>query len=540
MKRIFEYIRLDYHLLIIFVCGMMVYSCQDEEMVQSTLEQTGSLQVRTRVANVGELLAAKQYYLTQVPSTRMVALRDDSLVNYTPYLKGEPSWTFYASLQNDNIVAVDVDLTDRISQDYLTADNIAAYKKYKQLKFRQSYTRYVYTRNILTDEEDGFFMTIVPSVNYVRNSNKRIRYNTYLRRDNQLDGYILFHSLDGKFVNGWEYTKGELTGKILPANKVEKTARRLKLFACSADYTVELKMASPSVIQSREGGGGWDIDGGSLPDVVITPGGGGGSDPDPFPDPFPDPDPDPDPDPAPDPNPGITDPDDGDDGGYGGSGGGGTTTPVSQANFASRILTTTFCNNVLNKLRVNPKNVELIFNVDKPTANASYLDGTLTIYNRFFDSGYTQNDMESIIYHEMVHYKQDIVDHLVIDKDKAGNVINYGYWVQCTQYDVDEATNEFYEIMESWDIPLREEDRTSEQQAFWEEQWNESVQPRIYEFENGLPSFFSGNKEFIKSELDAYQSQLDEYGNKMSSDFWEQTRKNLDDYQNRWNKIKDR
>ncbi len=533
MKRIFEHIRLNYQLLIIFVCGMMVYSCQDEEMVQPPSE--GSLQVCTRVTNTGELLAAKQYYLTQMSAVRATALSDDSLVNYTPYINGEPSWAFYASLQNDSIVAVDVDLTDRISQDYLTAENIAAYKKYKQLKFRQSYTRYVYTRNILTDEEDGFFMTIVPSVNYVRNSNKRIRYNTYLRRDNQLDGYILFHSLDGKFVNGWEYTKGQLTGKILPANKVEKTVRRLRLFACSADYTVELKMASPSVIQSREGGGGWDIDGGSLPDVVITPGGGGGSDPDPFPDPFPDPDPDP--------NPGITDPDDGDDGGYGGgggSGGGGTTTPVSQANFSSRILTTTFCNNVLNKLQVNPKNVKLILNVEKATANAAYLNGTLTVYNRFFKVGYTQNDMESIIFHEMVHYKQDIVDHLVIERTAAGEVIQHEYMVETTPYDVNEKINAFNQLMESRNIPLDERDRNLYQQRFWDQQWNVLVKPTVNAYENKILRPMRGNKEFIKSEVGAYQSQLDEYGNKMSHGLQEATWNNLEDYQNKWRKIKDK
>lgn len=507
--------------------------CQDEEMVQPPSE--GSLQVCTRVTNTGELLAAKQYYLTQMSAVRATALSDDSLVNYTPYINGEPSWAFYASLQNDSIVAVDVDLTDRISQDYLTAENIAAYKKYKQLKFRQSYTRYVYTRNILTDEEDGFFMTIVPSVNYVRNSNKRIRYNTYLRRDNQLDGYILFHSLDGKFVNGWEYTKGQLTGKILPANKVEKTVRRLRLFACSADYTVELKMASPSVIQSREGGGGWDIDGGSLPDVVITPGGGGGSDPDPFPDPFPDPDPDP--------NPGITDPDDGDDGGYGGgggSGGGGTTTPVSQANFSSRILTTTFCNNVLNKLRVNPKNVKLILSVEKATANASYRNGTLTVYNRFFKSGYTENDMESIIYHEMVHYKQDVVDHLVIERDAEGNVIEYDYMVETTQYDVNIAKNLFLDLMISADIPLQEEYRTPNEQSLYEQYWDLYVQPTMDAYENGTLELIRGNKELIKSELDAYQLQLNEYDNKMSPSLRESTRLNRNDCLNRWNKIRNK
>ena len=38
-------------------------------------------------------------------------------------MNGEPSWLFYACSQNDTLLAVDVDVTDRIMQDYVLPEN---------------------------------------------------------------------------------------------------------------------------------------------------------------------------------------------------------------------------------------------------------------------------------------------------------------------------------------------------------------------------------------------------------------------------------
>ena len=88
-----------------------------------------------------------------------------------------------------------------------------------------SHTRYVYIRHLKTGEEQGFFMTIVPSLNCTRNYSTRIERNTYLYRDKYLSGYVLFHNMDGTFANGWEYKDGQIVGRVFSP----RAAKRLGL-----------------------------------------------------------------------------------------------------------------------------------------------------------------------------------------------------------------------------------------------------------------------------------------------------------------------
>ena len=177
-----------------------------------------------------------------------------------------------------------MDVTDRIAQDYILQESWEGYKKYKQLKYRRSYTRNVYTRHLETGEEEGFFMTIVPSLNYTRNYSTRMRRNTYLHRDKYLSGYVLFHNLDGTFSNGWEYKDGEIVNRVLRPAQARALgfdmSKRLQLGRLSAAYQVELKLDEQPQIQTRSSGeAGEGYYEKELPDIVVVgSGGGGGSD----------------------------------------------------------------------------------------------------------------------------------------------------------------------------------------------------------------------------------------------------------------------
>ena len=56
-----------------------------------------------------------------------------------------------------------------------------------------------------------FVMLIVPDLSYLEKSDFKPFYkNTYLERDDDFSGYILYYELDGTFANGWRYEDGEL------------------------------------------------------------------------------------------------------------------------------------------------------------------------------------------------------------------------------------------------------------------------------------------------------------------------------------------
>lgn len=69
-------------------------------------------------------------------------------------------------------------------------------------------------KNYKTNTETGFLMTIIPSKFYTKTHADRINKNTYLHRDKYLFGSVLFHDLNGKFVNGWKYERGKVVSKI--------------------------------------------------------------------------------------------------------------------------------------------------------------------------------------------------------------------------------------------------------------------------------------------------------------------------------------
>lgn len=265
---------------------LFLSNCQDD--LEFGFPMEGTLDVQTReMASTAELTKARAYYEQARKGTELLTRSlelEDTISKYSPYtpaLNGDPSWLYYACNQNDTLLAVDVDVTDRIMQDYILQESWEGYQKYKQLKYRRSYTRYVYTRHLKTGKEQAFFMTIVPSLNCTRNYSTRIERNTYLYRNKYLSGYVLFHNMDGTFANGWEYKDGQIVGRVLHPVQARllgvDMSKRLRLGKLPATYQVRPKLDKQTRIQTRSSGE--NIDGGWLDEwEVVGSGGGGGSD----------------------------------------------------------------------------------------------------------------------------------------------------------------------------------------------------------------------------------------------------------------------
>lgn len=163
---------------------LFLSNCQDD--LEFGFLTEGTLDVQTReMASTAELAKARAYYEQARKETELLTRSlelEDTISKYSPYtpaLNGDPSWLYYACNQNDTLLAVDVDVTDRIMQDYILQESWEGYQKYKQLKYRRSYTRYVYTWHLKTGKEQAFFMTIVPSFECTHNYNALIEHNTY-------------------------------------------------------------------------------------------------------------------------------------------------------------------------------------------------------------------------------------------------------------------------------------------------------------------------------------------------------------------------
>lgn len=234
---------------------LLMGSCSDRllEMTEAAEEKPTAIRLaRTRPNRSAELENAKELYYRYEKAQEWLQPQNSdgikrTLINdaYMPCFQGDPSWKHYAVSSNDSLMVVDVDMTDCVVQDFVPEENKRRYLATGDERYRRSYTRYVYIRNLRDGSEDAYYMTIVPSVKYAERYNNRIRRNLYLSRDKKLDGIVLFHSLAGMFVNGWQYSDGKIVGKILPhgilpANKVKGI---LKLKRAKAKYKVSMKVS---------------------------------------------------------------------------------------------------------------------------------------------------------------------------------------------------------------------------------------------------------------------------------------------------------
>lgn len=191
----------------------------------------------------------------------------------------EPSWNYFCESENENCLAIDVALTDRIALDFVLESNKKKYEETGEHRYRRSYSRLVILTSKATGSKTGFIMTLLPSVKYVERNNQ-VENNLYLYRDPNYDGMVFYHDLNGLFVNGWRYERGEVTGRV---QSLETTSNSEK--SGDETFNYEIMPMTYSVTgyatarMGGEGGGSGIIDGGNLSEVVVPgkkPGGNTG------------------------------------------------------------------------------------------------------------------------------------------------------------------------------------------------------------------------------------------------------------------------
>lgn len=67
--------------------------------------------------------------------------------------------------------------------------------------------------------ETGCWIIVIASYKYLMKEDNQLSKNTYLEREANFDGTILFYHPDGRFVNGWRYDNGKITHRLSPLEK---------------------------------------------------------------------------------------------------------------------------------------------------------------------------------------------------------------------------------------------------------------------------------------------------------------------------------
>jgi len=189
--------------LTVFFAGLLLvsFSCR-VEMDNSILKNA---------ENQRTIESMKAWYAAHQPETIILRSSDG-----TEQAQMKPEWSRAFKTQNENYEVVETDIM-RKGRFALHMDSSCAakYIETNDPKYMQCYTRMVFRINLDTKDTVGFLMTISPNLDWVEKSNFRPFLDmTYLSRNKQFGGMILFHNIDGSFSNGWRYENGKVTGKI--------------------------------------------------------------------------------------------------------------------------------------------------------------------------------------------------------------------------------------------------------------------------------------------------------------------------------------
>lgn len=126
-------------------------------------------------------------------------------------------------------------------------------------------TKLVIMKDMVTNETRSFIMIFVGSYDYLKRSHNMGR-NSYLHREPNYDGMVLYYAINGTFINGWRYSNGKLTGYISPSNdeQIESPALTRGYQDCRDVITIEYRQECHDEYELVGG----DMESGLIYDIV--------------------------------------------------------------------------------------------------------------------------------------------------------------------------------------------------------------------------------------------------------------------------------
>jgi len=153
----------------------------------------------------------------------------------------KPNWENAKKEENSKVEVITVNLLTNRGFGFSTADSKKAFDETKEFGYMISLTQMVILKDKKTRNTIGFLMTHIGDKSCLEKSNFDLRKgNSYLKKDKDFDGMVIYHDLEGKFVNGWKFLKGKVTHTVkFPENqKVELNLKNAQS-NCFTEYVTE-------------------------------------------------------------------------------------------------------------------------------------------------------------------------------------------------------------------------------------------------------------------------------------------------------------
>jgi hypothetical protein len=157
-----------------------------------------------------------------------------------------PDWEKAFASSNDNLEVVEAPLTAQSHFSFYTKESLELLKVNNEQGYLNSNSRIVIQKNKKTGLREDYIMTIIGDADYLKTKKCQLTKNTYLKKDKDFSGYVLFHNSDGVFVNGWQFNKGKVIATMTLTSSDQPTLR-LKVAAPIGSYGSSTDCYSTSV-----------------------------------------------------------------------------------------------------------------------------------------------------------------------------------------------------------------------------------------------------------------------------------------------------
>lgn len=127
----------------------------------------------------------------------------------------KPSWNKAKEFNRRRYEVVEVPIQTKRHHIFLDAETAKKWQPTSAFKFVRNTAKIVVERDKKTGRTRSFMMVFVGSCNYLKDT-RTMGKNSYLYREPDFDGMVLFYELNGTLVNGWKYANGKITGSIAP------------------------------------------------------------------------------------------------------------------------------------------------------------------------------------------------------------------------------------------------------------------------------------------------------------------------------------
>ncbi len=123
-------------------------------------------------------------------------------------------WEKAKTYDNQKIEVVEIPLESDKIIGFLTEDILELIESTGYSEYGLGETRLVIQKYKATGKITAHFMTISGDPEYMDITDFKLNKNTYLKKEYDFSGMVLFHNLDGSFHIGWKYKNGEVTHRI--------------------------------------------------------------------------------------------------------------------------------------------------------------------------------------------------------------------------------------------------------------------------------------------------------------------------------------